>query len=345
MAGAPAYSMMIDPQPQIGAHLSSGPSLKMTTGDIGILRSTLLPSFGLYSGLSVATYLTAQATDRAEGKDWLWPSAQVLNAWLMAVGRPMYEHGLTFSDAWKGLSWSEKLLFGGVTVWGTRLFARIASRSLARGKDDSRYDAPKKEPGFWKSALFQMFLPEAAVLSIISLPFTVPFVASRTTLSLGAETLDAVRALGVGLFSSGFALEVLADSQVEHHRQERSDLCRHGVWSIVRHPNYLGDTLVHLSFLVLNITNKFNPLVLLGPLTNYLFLRFVGGDKQTEQSQEERYRENAPEKYEQLCAWRKEKNSFWPSLREITNPWTLAVLGCGFVGVGLERALRRSLAL
>ena len=46
---------------------------------------------------------------------------------------------------------------------------------------------------------------------------------------------------------------------------------------------------MHLSFVVMNITNNFNPLVFLGPLTNYLFLRFVGGDKQTEQSQEERW--------------------------------------------------------
>ena len=102
---------------------------------------------------------------------------------------------------------------------------------------------------------------------------------------------------------------------------------------------------MHLSFVVMNITNNFNPLVLLGPLTNYLFLRFVGGDKQTEQSQEERYREKAPEKYEQLCDWRKEKNSFWPSLREITNPWALAVIGCGFLGVGLEKILRQSMAV
>lgn len=236
MAGAPAYSMVVDPQPQIGAHLSRNSHFKMTAGDVGILRSTILPSFGLYSGLSAATYLAAQATDRAEGKDWLWPSAQVLNAWLTAVGRPMYEHGLTFSDAINTLTWSEKLLLGGVTIWGTRLFARIASRSLVRGKDDSRYDTPKKDPGFWKGAFFKMFLPEAAVLSIIALPYTVPFVASQTTLTLGADTLNAIRALGVGLFSSGFALEVMADSQLERHRQERSDLCRHGVWSIVRHP-------------------------------------------------------------------------------------------------------------
>lgn len=212
----------------------------MTTGDVGILKSTLLPSFGLYSGLSITAYAAAQATDRLEIKDWLWPSAQVLNAWLTAIGRPMYETGITFPDAWRGLTWSEKLLLSGVTIWGTRLFARIVSRSLARGKDDPRYEAQKKEPGFWKTALFKIFLPEAAFLSCISLPITVPYSMGDTTLSVSTNTLSTVRALAVGLFSSGFVLEVMADTQLELHRKEREDLCRHGVWSLVRHPKYVS---------------------------------------------------------------------------------------------------------
>ncbi|GLI78270.1 hypothetical protein PoHVEF18_006579 [Penicillium ochrochloron] len=317
----------------------------MTTGDVGILKSTLLPSFGLYSGLSITAYAAAQATDRLEIKDWLWPSAQVLNAWLTAIGRPMYETGITFPDAWRGLTWSEKLLLSGVTIWGTRLFARIVSRSLARGKDDPRYEAQKKEPGFWKTALFKIFLPEAAFLSFISLPITVPYSMGDTTLSVSTNTLSTVRALAVGLFSSGFALEVMADTQLELHRKEREDLCRHGVWSLVRHPNYLGDTLVHLSFLFMNVTDSFNPIVLLGPLANYVFLRLVGGDNKTEESQEKRYQEQDPHKYEQLCSWRGEKNSFWPSLKDLTNPWALAVVGCGLIGVVAEEVVRSSLIM
>ncbi|KAJ5140890.1 hypothetical protein N7448_004298 [Penicillium atrosanguineum] len=313
---------------------------KMTTGDIGILKSTLLPSFGLYSGLSLATFIAAETTTRVELKDWLWPSGQVINAWWSAVGRPMHETGISFSDAWASVSWTQKLLLGGVTLWGARLFARIASRSLARGKDDPRYDAVKKEPGFWKSALFKIFLPEAFVLSLISLPITMPFSMGETTLPLSLNSLGTVRALGVGLFSAGFALEVLADTQLELHRRERDDLCRHGIWSVVCHPNYLGDTLVHLSFAVLNLADSFNPIMFLGPVANYAFLRFIGGDKQTEESQEVRYQVNDPHKYQQLKQWRQEKNSFWPSVRDLINPWALAVVGCGLIGVVVEEMLR-----
>ena len=81
------------------------------------------------------------------------------------------------------------------------------------------------------------------------------------------------------------------------------------------------------------MAGRFNPVVILGPLANYLFLRFVGGDKQTEASQEERYQSEDPHKYEQLRQWQREKNSFWPDLRNLVNQWALAVAGCKFIGV------------
>ncbi|CAP79856.1 hypothetical protein EN45_087210 [Penicillium chrysogenum] len=313
---------------------------KITPGDVGILKSTLLPSFGLYSSLSLATFIAAKATNRVELKDWLWPSAQVLNAWWTAVGQPMCKHDISFGTACQALPWTERVLLSCVTMWGARLFARIACRSLSRGTDDARYEEVKKEPGFWKRAFLKMFLPEAAVLSVISLPFTVPFTMRDAMPRIGDDLVDVVRALGVGLFGVGFAMEVMADTQLALHRQERADLCRHGVWSLVRHPNYLGDTLVHCSFALLNMAGPFNPVVILGPLANYLFLRFVGGDKQTEASQEERYKSQDPHKHEQLQQWQREKNSFWPGLRDLVNPWALAVAGCGFIGVVIEEGFR-----
>lgn len=100
---------------------------------------------------------------------------------------------------------------------------------------------------------------------------------------------------------------------------------------------------MHLSFVVLNAANTFNALVLLGPVANYVFLRFVGGDALNEASQEERYRMQDPHKYAQLLAWRREKNSFWPGLSELANPWTWAVVASGLVGVVVEEMVRSSL--
>lgn len=104
--------------------------------------------------------------------------------------------------------------------------------------------------------------------------------------------------------------------------------------------SYFGDALVHASFALLNAANKFNPVILLGPLANHCFLRYVGGDRENESSQEERYRAQDKDKHAQLQVWRAEKNSFWPSLSELVNPWTWIVVGSGVIGVFVEEIAR-----
>lgn len=107
--------------------------------------------------------------------------------------------------------------------------------------------------------------------------------------------------------------------------------------------SYLGDALVHFSIpLLLFADAHFHPLTLLGPLTNYLFLRHIGGDKENESSQLKRYAESNPEKLEQLQEYRREKNAFWPAMRDLVGTWSVGLVGLG-VGVALvERFVRTS---
>ncbi|KAH7064872.1 hypothetical protein B0J12DRAFT_560267 [Macrophomina phaseolina] len=332
-----------NPQDRFGSHFSKRPINPINTTAVGLLQSTILPSFGFHAGLSAVAYGVSRYTNRAEGKDWLWPSGLVANAWWSAVGTRVVYDGLSLSEAWSTVTYPEKVLLTQVSAWGLRLFYRIASRSVKRGNDDPRYHAVKKEPGFWNKAIFGMFLPEALVQTLISLPFTLPFRAgfSSARASPLPENASLFHSLAVFLFTTGYALEVLADSQLESHKQNSNDLNREGVWSIVRHPNYLGDALCHFSFPVLLYSaGILHPLAILGPVANYVFLRFIGGDKENEASQEERYSKENPLKYQQLQEWKREKNSFWPSLSEFQNKWTWVVFAVGAGGVVLERGVR-----
>ena len=83
-----------------------------------------------------------------------------------------------------------------------------------------------------------------------------------------------------------------------------------------------------------------HPLAVLGPVANYAFLRLVGGDRETEAQQEERYAAESPAKLAQLREYRADKNSFWPAPREAANPWTWAVVAAGAAGVLVERGIR-----
>lgn len=333
-------------QDRLGSHFSLSPSNPVNTTSVGLLQSAILPSFGLHSGLSIIAYGIGRYTDRAEAKDYLWPSGLVANAWWSAIGSRVFYNDLSPSTAWSVLPYPGKLLLGGVTAWGVRLFYRIATRSIARGKDDPRYEAAKKDPGFWNKAIGTLYLPEALMQTLIALPFTLPFRAEAASAAAAPTPLYAgwVQALAVFLFSSGYALEVLADAQLASHREEKSDLNRDGVWSIVRHPNYLGDTLIHASFpLLLYSAGILHPLALLGPVANYAFLRYIGGAAELEQHQVDKYQKEDPGKFEQLKEYKQQKNSFWPKVEEFGNSWTWIVLGVGAASVAVERGLRQLL--
>ncbi|KAI8277976.1 hypothetical protein K4K60_006583 [Colletotrichum sp. SAR11_57] len=324
-------------------HVSGAEQESATTTTLGLLQNALLPSFGLHAGLSTVTYAVARYTDRADAKDFLWPTGQVANAWWTAVGTRVVYDGLSLPSAWDSLGYTQKLLLTGVSAWGGRLLYRIATRSIKRGRDDDRYvTAKQQDPKFWDRAFFTMFLPEAAFQALIALPFTLPFQAplASARASLITDFPETFHSLAVFLFTTGFALETLADTQLEAHSRKSKELNREGVWSIVRHPNYLGDALCHLSFPVLLYSaGMLHPLAVLGPIFNYIILRYLGGDKENEASQEERYAKTSPVKLQQLREYRAEKNSFWPAVKEANNKWVWIVAGAGVVGAAVERGL------
>lgn len=111
--------------------------------------------------------------------------------------------------------------------------------------------------------------------------------------------------------------------------------------SLTNNQSYLGDAFVHLSFIVLLYgSDMLAPVELLGPLANYVFLRYFGGDKEKESYQTRRYSESNPEKLRELEKFREEKNAFWPQTKELSNPWLWTVLGVGAAGVAVEEFLR-----
>lgn len=228
-------------QDRYGSHFNIGSERYIGTTTLGLLQHAVLPSFGLHAGLGAIAYGIGRYTDRAEAKDYLWPSGQVLNAWWSAIGVPVVYGGLSVSAAWSALTYDQKLLLTGVSAWGLRLFYRVASRSVRRGKDDARYiTAKRQDPKFWSKAFFTLFIPEAVAQTLITLPFVLPFRAPITSIinSVGIGSSTISHNLAVFLFAAGFATEILADYQLEVHTQETGNttLNREGVWSIVRHP-------------------------------------------------------------------------------------------------------------
>ena len=125
----------------------------------------------------------------------------------------------------------ERLLLGGVTLWaGYRVASAAQSWRAQSSRDEPKYAAVKREEGFWNKALLTYYLPEAAVATIVALPFTAPF-RHQGAVMTGYHPI--LQSTAVGLYTAGFALEVLADLQ-----KDSSSLETDTVWSVLSNPKY-----------------------------------------------------------------------------------------------------------
>jgi steroid 5-alpha reductase family enzyme len=138
------------------------------------------------------------------------------------------------------------LLVAGLTsLWAARLGLHLWRRRGGHG-EDRRYVAMRAAagPGFWLTSLFTVFLLQAGLLWVVSLPL-------QAAAPGPAAPLGPLDVLGVALFLAGFAFEAVADAQLTSFLAEpgsRGRVMDRGLWSLSRHPNYFGDFLLWWGF-------------------------------------------------------------------------------------------------
>ena len=189
--------------------------------------------------------------------DIFWGLGFVETVWLY--------HLLGDGDRTRGL-----VVAGAVTLWGCRLAWHIFRRSLGHG-EDSRYAEIRARNGkmFWLTSLFTVFLLQATLVWIISLPLL--------RAQIHPEAFGLLDALGALVFVAGFAMESVADRQLQRFRNDpamKGKVLDTGLWRYTRHPNYFGDALVWWGLFLMAPAH---PWVLISPLLMTWFLMRVSG--------------------------------------------------------------------
>jgi steroid 5-alpha reductase family enzyme len=143
-----------------------------------------------------------------------------------------------------GLTPRGMLVLALVTVWGLRLSGYITWRNRGHG-EDRRYQAirARNEPGFALKSLYLVFLLQALLAWVISLPL---HAALLSTAPLGP--LDAV---GGVMWLVGFIFEAGGDWQLARFKADpgnRGKVMDRGFWRYTRHPNYFGDFAIWWGF-------------------------------------------------------------------------------------------------
>jgi steroid 5-alpha reductase family enzyme len=188
--------------------------------------NVMLASAAVVVGLVIAVWLTSLPLRDASIIDSFWGLGFVAVAWTcVAVGH--------------GCEGRRLLLAALVSVWGLRLAIHITRRNHGKG-EDPRYVAMRERDGnrFWLTSLYRVFLTQAVVLWIISLPL-------QAGGSLGGgRRLGVFDLIGAAFWLIGFAFEAIGDYQLDRFKADpgnRGKVMDRGLWRYTRHPNYFGD--------------------------------------------------------------------------------------------------------
>jgi steroid 5-alpha reductase family enzyme len=174
------------------------------------------------------------------------------------------------------ISLRAQIIYALVLIWGIRLSAYITLRHLGQA-EDHRYQRIRanNQPGFAFKSLYLIFLFQAALAWIISLPL---FYAMSS-----GDALGYLDYLGIGLWTCGMLFEATADQQLYRFKKQpenKGKLLTSGLWTYSRHPNYFGEFLIWWGFYLLALSAadaSGAAIAIISPLIMSLLLLRVSG--------------------------------------------------------------------
>jgi steroid 5-alpha reductase family enzyme len=177
--------------------------------------------------------------------------------------------------AFAGFTTASGVLTVAVIVWSTRLSWHLIARHRYSAVEDARYTAMRSANGrsFWWKSLFTVFLLQGFLAWIIASPLHVVFSPSHV-----GEALGPLFVVGLVMFVAGFVIESVADLQLATFKNASTDsgrLMTSGLWSLCRHPNYLGEIILWFGIGVSAWSATHSLLAFVGPVILALVMYFV----------------------------------------------------------------------
>jgi steroid 5-alpha reductase family enzyme len=212
--------------------------------------------------LFVGSWLVALVVGRFNIVDVVWGLS------FIAIAATSYAwsagHG---ADHWRRL-----LVLDLVLIWGARLAVYLGLRSIGKG-EDPRYEAMLRDssrPAL--RALGMVFVLQAGVAWIISLPVqAVMYIRSGWTV---------LAVVGVAVWVVGLLFEAVGDWQLSTFRNDPANdgqVMDRGLWRYSRHPNYFGDAAVWTGLWLIAAEHWIGAVMIGSPALMAWFLSFKTG--------------------------------------------------------------------
>jgi len=241
-------------------------------------------------------------------------SATFLSCTAVSLYYPALRHRLLVNPA---LPWPplrsfhpRQLVMSALTcLWAARLGSFLFLRIKKNGSD-SRFDQIKRDPvkffGAWMAQASWVSLTAFPVYAVNSIP------ASRQPAWGWAGSV------GTGLWAASFLVEVVADEQKSKWREEKvkkihsEEFISRGLWSISRHPNYVGEVMLWASQVMIGwsaLPVWMRLMSCLSPVLEYLLITKASGVPLLEEKADKQFQDNLA-----YQTYKARTPLFWPKL-------------------------------
>jgi steroid 5-alpha reductase family enzyme len=232
------------------------------------MNDAMLVSAITISSIMLCTWLLSVIIKNASIVDIVWGFGFAVNAIVLSI-------------AVTGNSGRQILVACLVGVWGFRLAGYLAKRNIGHG-EDWRYKAMRKKKGaaFPLISLVTVFGLQGVLMFVVSLP--VMFSNADSSPGVGP-----IAVMGVIAWMVGFGFEAVGDAQLARFKKDPANagkVMNKGLWSLTRHPNYFGDSLMWWGIWIIAAETGSGVWSVVGPIVMTFFLLKVSGVPMLERS-------------------------------------------------------------
>ncbi len=164
------------------------------------------------------------------------------------------------------------LLLGLVTIWSLRLSIHLHLRNHNK-PEDHRYQAIRlrNEPNFKYKSLYLVFILQAVLAWIISLPL---FVSAQSS-----NPMNVLDSIGIIVWLIGMGFQVIGDNQLTQFKAKADNqgkVLNTGLWRFTRHPNYFGESCIWFGYGIMAAASGHYWTIISPIFMTYLLVKVTG---------------------------------------------------------------------
>lgn len=236
-------------------------------------------------GITLAIYTIAPAGLAEPVGIWLWGGVAmfILASTGWSIGMKLHNHSImdvvypcislgialtmVFLAA-DGITLRLGVVLGLMAIWMVRMLQHAYGTNV--GDEQEPYATHRKRFGsrwpLW--SFFAVYMLQGILIWIWVMPFA--FAASADITSL--EVTDWI---GVVIWLVGFFFLVVGDAQMNAFKADHANkggIMDRGLWSMTRHPNYFGESLVYIGYFMFALAHPWGIISIIGPIYTTWFM-------------------------------------------------------------------------